>query len=124
MMRKILTLMLGAGILLGACGGNNATDNEAAPTDDTNNNVEETNNAGNEGTEGTYDLANGEDLYGGAGSCSSCHGGNLEGLSGPAITGYDYEEVLDAIHEGRTGMPADLVEGEDAEDVAAWVAEQ
>lgn len=63
-------------------------------------------------------------------TCWSCH--NLDavqaqGVTGPDLDdlGLDRERVLNAIRRGGTGdgrMPAALLEGEDAEAVAAYVA--
>ncbi|PYZ92829.1 cytochrome C551 [Salipaludibacillus keqinensis] len=117
-MKKFLGLMLGAVLVLGACGGNDGNNEEPAP-ENNGNNAEETNNAAGDDT---YDLANGEDIY--VGNCASCHGGDLEGASGPALEGYSHDEILAAIEEGPGGMPADLATGQDAEDVAAWITEQ
>ncbi|MCD8509761.1 MAG: cytochrome c [Bacillus sp. (in: Bacteria)] len=114
-MKKLLVAMLGAVLVLGACGGNG---DEPAPADDTNG-TEET--AGGD-VDVTYDAANGEEVY--QGRCAACHGGDLQGASGPGIVGLTYDEVLTAIQEGPGGMPADLATGQDAEDVAAWVVDQ
>ena len=64
-------------------------------------------------------------------TCKSCH--NLDavqatGVTGPdldEVGGLDRERVLNAIKNGGTGqglMPAGILRGEDAEDVAAYVA--
>jgi mono/diheme cytochrome c family protein len=64
-------------------------------------------------------------------TCKSCH--NLDavqarGVTGPDLDelgGVDRERVLNAIENGGTGqgrMPAGLLQGEDAEDVASYVA--
>jgi cytochrome c553 len=64
-------------------------------------------------------------------NCKSCH--NLDavqarGVTGPDLDelgGVDRERVLNAIKNGGTGsgrMPAGLLEGEDAEEVARYVA--
>ena len=63
-------------------------------------------------------------------TCWSCH--NLDavqaqGVTGPDLDdlGLDRERVLNAIKRGGTGdgrMPAGLLQGEDAEDVAHYVA--
>jgi mono/diheme cytochrome c family protein len=73
----------------------------------------------------------GRDLFGGAGQCKNCHtlaaagtvatvGPNLDDLRPP------YNLVLNAIHNGRANgngaMAKDLVQGKDAEAVAAFVA--
>ena len=64
-------------------------------------------------------------------TCKSCH--NLDAVQARGVTGPDLDElggldrqrVLNAIEKGGTGqgrMPARLLEGEDAEDVARYVA--
>jgi mono/diheme cytochrome c family protein len=73
----------------------------------------------------------GRDLFGGAAQCKNCHtlaaagtvatvGPNLDQLRPP------YNLVLDAIHNGRSrgngAMAKDLVQGKDAQAVAAFVA--
>ncbi|WP_138415752.1 cytochrome c550 [Aquibacillus sediminis] len=63
-------------------------------------------------------------------SCVSCHGGNLEGDFGPDLTTigskYTEEELLDIILNGieGTSMPGGTAQGEDAEVLAEWLAEQ
>jgi mono/diheme cytochrome c family protein len=63
-------------------------------------------------------------------NCKSCHtleAVNAHGVTGPnldELSGLDQERVLGAIENGGTGqgkMPAGLLQGEDAEDVAAYV---
>ena len=64
-------------------------------------------------------------------NCKSCH--NLDAVQAEGVTGPDLDElggldsqrVLNAIEKGGTGqnrMPANLLQGEDAKDVAAYVA--
>ncbi|WP_252315543.1 cytochrome c [Sinobaca sp. H24] len=58
-------------------------------------------------------------------SCATCHGENLEGNNGPSLEGdLDEGHVLTMIENGGDGMPANLLEGAEAESVATWVAEQ
>ena len=61
------------------------------------------------------------------GSCLNCHGQNLEGLSGPRLDKIgdtlSKEDILDAIENGRRGMPKGLLKGEEAEKVAQWLSE-
>jgi mono/diheme cytochrome c family protein len=75
------------------------------------------------------DLENGKELF--IATCKSCH--NLDavqatGVTGPDLDelgGLDQERVLNAIENGGTGqgrMPPDLLQGQDARDVAAYVA--
>jgi cytochrome c553 len=64
-------------------------------------------------------------------NCKSCH--NLDAVQATGVTGPDLDElggvdrqrVLNAIENGGTGqgrMPAGILQGEDAEDVAIYVA--
>ncbi|TVP85003.1 MAG: cytochrome c [Alkalicoccus sp.] len=85
---------------------------------DENNGAEE-NNAEEEEFDDPIEL--GESVY--EGQCASCHGGELEGGSGPPLDTGDYDEndIITAIEEGPGSMPADLVEGEEAEAVAEFI---
>ena len=75
------------------------------------------------------DLENGKTIF--LETCSSCHSldaANAQGVTGPdldSLAPLDEERVLNAIEIGGTGdnrMPAGLISGEDANDVAAYVA--
>lgn len=68
------------------------------------------------------DVANGEVLF--ARSCAVCHGASAEGGVGPALagSGLGAGQVIATIAAGRGVMPAGLVAGTDAADVAAFVA--
>jgi mono/diheme cytochrome c family protein len=72
---------------------------------------------------------NGKELF--ISTCKSCH--NLDAVQAEGVTGPDLDElggvdkqrVLNAIKNGGTGqnrMPANLLRGTDAEEVAAYVA--
>jgi mono/diheme cytochrome c family protein len=74
-------------------------------------------------------LENGKELF--IATCKSCH--DLDAVQARGVTGPDIDElgavdrerVLNAIENGGTGqgrMPAGLLEGQDAEDVANYVA--
>lgn len=115
-------LLLGSSLTLAACGGGEdageeATGDKAAE--------EEKAPATEQETKETTTSA-GEEVY--QQSCLSCHGENLEGGFGPALekigSQYSEEEILHIIHNGQGQMPANVVEGEDAEAVAAWLAEK
>ncbi|MCM3788453.1 cytochrome c [Domibacillus indicus] len=60
-------------------------------------------------------------------SCISCHGSNYEGGAGPSLVGVgeklSQEEIQDIVVNGKGGMPPGLVPQENAEAMAAWVAE-
>jgi cytochrome c551 len=108
-MKKLLIAIIGAAMVLGACGGN-----EPAPAPDETPEVDET-------AAGDFDPAKAQASYQ---TCAGCHGEDLQGKNGPAISGLPKEQVLSAITEGRNGMPPNMVTGEDAENLAAWVAAQ
>ncbi len=63
-------------------------------------------------------------------SCIGCHGGDLEGGSGPSLqdvgSKYSQEEVHDIIMNGieGTSMPGGLVSNEEAEILAQWLVEE
>jgi len=74
-------------------------------------------------------LENGKELF--IATCKSCH--NLDAVQATGVTGPDLDElggvdrqrVLNAIENGGTGqgrMPAGLLQGQDAQDVADYVA--
>ena len=74
-------------------------------------------------------LQHGKQLF--IATCKSCHdldAVQARGVTGPDLDelgGVDRERVLNAIENGGTGqgrMPAGLLQGEDAEDVANYVA--
>jgi cytochrome c551 len=70
------------------------------------------------------DAARGEGVF--AQACAGCHGaGGQGGGAGPRLagTGLSAAEVATVVAAGRGVMPAGLVEGADAADVAAYVAE-
>lgn len=71
---------------------------------------------------GAGDVASGMLLF--AGSCAGCHGEDGEGGVGPTLrrSGLTAPEVAAVVATGRGVMPAGLVEGADAADVAAFVA--
>lgn len=68
-----------------------------------------------------------EDLYAAKG-CTGCHGGNLEGGVGPALTAVgsklSAEEIANIIVNGQNAMPAGLANAEEAEVLATWLAEK
>lgn len=62
-----------------------------------------------------------------ANNCATCHGDDLSGDSGPDLTsvGSDHseEDIIDIINNGQGAMPPGLIQGEEANEVAAWLAE-
>lgn len=67
-----------------------------------------------------------EDIY--KNSCTACHGGNLDDGSAPALTDVgsrlSEEEIKNIIINGTDGgMPAGLVNAEQAAELAEWLSE-
>jgi cytochrome c551 len=113
MKKKLLGILLGSSLVLAACG--NASD-EAS---DANNPQDAAESAA--GTE-----INAENIVNQ--KCSSCHGGDLSGGMGPALKNIGSElskdDILSVIQNGPGAMPANIIEGEEAEAVAEWLAEK
>ncbi|GAE91173.1 cytochrome c551 [Gracilibacillus boraciitolerans JCM 21714] len=63
-------------------------------------------------------------------SCIGCHGGDLEGATGPSLQNigskYNQEEIYEIIVNGieGTGMPSGVVPNEEAEILSKWLAEK
>lgn len=115
MNKKLLAVIFGAGLMLAACGGNN--DKEVGK-DNTNNAGTTTNQTASVDAEKIVNS-----------KCIACHGNNLEGQGNfPALNNVgsrlSEDEILNVIENGRGGMPAGLVTGDDAKAVAAWLAEK
>ena len=68
------------------------------------------------------DAARGATVF--ATSCAGCHGVDATGGAGPALRGSDLtaDEVEAVVATGRGAMPAGIESGQDAADVAAYVA--
>jgi cytochrome c551 len=109
MKKKLLTFLLGTSLVMGlaACGGGD----------------KDTGNGGGGGGTDTAD-AGGQKIY--DQKCSSCHGADMKGAVGPNLTKigskYSKDEILDILHNGRGGMPANVVTGDDADQVAEWLS--
>jgi mono/diheme cytochrome c family protein len=70
----------------------------------------------------TGDPARGANVF--ATTCAGCHGADAQGALGPALrgSGLSADQVEGVIASGRGVMPAGLVAGQQAADVAAYVA--
>ncbi|MCG7344393.1 cytochrome c [Sporosarcina sp. ACRSL] len=103
MKNKLVTVLFGAALVLGACGGNDGNESgESAAVDP-------------------------DKVF--QNSCASCHGGNLEGRGnapGLADVGsrLSEDEIHDIIQNGQNGMPPGLIKGEELEAVTKWLAEK
>ena len=109
MNKKLLAAIFGSVLVLGACGGDDEGDN-----------------AGSDNTDGSTASVDAEAVV--QQKCISCHGGNLEGGAGPALDSIgatlSEEEIHEIIIDGKGGMPGGLIKGDDADAVAAWLAEK
>jgi mono/diheme cytochrome c family protein len=74
------------------------------------------------GTPAAGDVARGEGIF--SANCASCHGANATGGAGPPLRGSSLTaaEVQAVVATGGGIMPAGIVAGQDAADVAAYVA--
>lgn len=102
MNKKLLALLMGASMVLAACGGGGDSKDSASGADP-------------------------EKLYNQ--KCSGCHGGDLKGGAGPDLTkvgaAYSKDEIQKIIEEGKGGgMPAGLYKGDEASQVAEWLSEK
>jgi len=106
--KKLLAFLMGTSLVLAACGGGTAKEE----------------NKGTTGGETTATAGDAQKFY--DQKCSSCHGGNLEGGVGPALdkegTKRTKEEIENIIANGQGAMPAGLLKGDEASTVAEWLA--
>jgi cytochrome c551 len=112
MKKGFLALLFSSALALGACGGNGETTTEPAP-------------APAEGEGSGTSAVDPEQVV--QQNCISCHGENLEGQGNfPALNNVgsrlSQEEIREVIDNGRGAMPADIIQGEEADAVAEWLA--
>ncbi|WP_203332390.1 cytochrome c551 [Planococcus beigongshangi] len=110
MKKSLMALLFGTALMLGACGGDDTAEETPADTPP--------------GDESAIDA---EQVV--QQNCISCHGENLEGQGNfPALNDVgsrlSEDEILTVILEGRGAMPAKIIQGEEAEAVAAWLSDQ
>lgn len=114
-MKKTLLLvgLFMLAVVLVACGNGDQNDTDGLDDNDNDDGV-------------TVDVDVAEALY--KDSCASCHGDDLEGDFGPSLKtiGNDMseEEIRKKIKDGSDDMPAEALKGDDADQVAAWLATQ
>ena len=110
MKNKLLAVMFGAVLVLGACGGDKANDSDKGTS-----------------TGGETASADAEKVV--QTSCVGCHGGNLEGQgNAPALNDVGSRLSESEIHEilknGRGSMPGGLVKDADLDAVSKYLAEK
>lgn len=113
MNKKLLALIMGAGLVLAACGGGD--DNADKDTD----------KSTDPGTTTETASVDAEKIV--SAKCISCHGQNLEGQGNfPALNNVgsrlSEDEILNVIENGRGAMPGGIISGDDAQAVAEWLA--
>jgi cytochrome c551 len=113
--KKLLTFLMGTALVIGlaACGGGN--DNSGTDTSkDTGKNTG-TDTASSDAGAKIFDQ-----------KCSGCHGGDLTGGMGPNLTKvgskYSKDDIMNIIKNGKGQMPPNVVSGDDANQVAQWLA--
>lgn len=116
MKKWLFAIILGSGLVLGACGGSNDEANEEP----------EDNGAEESAEGGSVDADAAEELF--ENNCASCHGGDLSGGAGPDLTeiGSDHsaDDIKDIIENGQGSMPAQQVSDDDATTLADWLSEK
>ncbi|AWE08643.1 hypothetical protein DCE79_15260 [Lysinibacillus sp. 2017] len=102
MKKSVLTLVFGSALFLAACGGGDDKSSSSGETT----------------------KPDGEKLV--QQTCTTCHGGNLQGASGPALekigAKYSEQEIKEIILNGNGGMPGGLLKDDDADAAAAYLA--
>lgn len=125
-MKKFWLLMSFALVLvLGACGGSG---DEESTEESTGEASTEEESSTEEGSADSGDTELAKQAYE-QNNCMSCHGENLEGASGPALTDIgskmSEDEIRTQIEEGGDGMPAGLVSDEEEMDaLVQWLSSQ
>ena len=103
MKKKLLTVLMGTTLVMGlaACGGGDDDKGTDTASSDTGAKI--------------FDQ-----------KCSGCHGGDLKGGMGPNLTKvgsrYSKDDILGILKNGKGQMPANVVSGDDANQVAEWLA--
>ncbi|MFC7365808.1 MULTISPECIES: cytochrome c551 [Bhargavaea] len=120
MKKKLLAMLFGSALILGACGGGNDTADDAADTGNDNTATEESAGENTAGVDPEKVVQQ---------KCISCHGENLEGQGNfPALNDVgsrlSEDEIRDTIANGKGAMPGGLIEGEELDAVAKWLSEK
>lgn len=118
MKKWLLAMLFGTVLVLGACGGGDDENASEKPADKDDTKTEENG--------GSVDATAAEGVY--QDNCLSCHGADLSGGNGPALTDvgskYSSEEIADIIKNGKGSMPENMAKGDDVQLLADWLAEK
>jgi mono/diheme cytochrome c family protein len=122
-MKKLTTagLLLALAVGLSACGGGEKPSSAPADQNQSQSQNQSATTSGSGGDEAKKVME---------GKCISCHGQNLEGGAGPELqkvgSRLSKDEIAKIIKEGRPGtaMPGGLLNDEETEKVASYLAEQ
>lgn len=109
MKKHLMAMIFGTTLILGACGGEDTTEPEPTP----------------EGNGGETTEIDAEQVV--QQNCISCHGENLEGAGNfPALNDVgsrlSQDEIRTVIENGQGAMPAGIIEGDEADAVAEYLA--
>ena len=110
MKKQLMAILFGSALVLGACGGGEDTAEPPAETPSDGGSSVDAEQIVNE-------------------NCIRCHGENLEGQGNfPALNDVgsrlSEEEIRSVIENGQGAMPANIIEGEEADAVAKWLSEK
>lgn len=108
MKKKLLAAIFGTALVLGACGGGDDDKKDDGTT-------------GGDSSSADIEVVVQK-------ACGTCHGGNLNDGTAPAIdkigAKLSEDEIHDIIVNGVGGMPPGVLKGDEAKDAAAWLASQ
>ena len=122
--RWLTAALVALALAAAGCGGDDEDD--AGPTAEQLPATESTDTGATETEGGGESASAGKDLF--AGTCGGCHtlkAADTSGTTGPNLDELkpDAERVKTAIREGPSVMPENLFEGEEADQVAQFVAD-
>lgn len=128
MKKALLAMVFGSALVLGACGGNNDKDNNAADNNTTTETTEDTTNeTNNETTTEETSKVDAEAVA--QNTCIGCHGGDLSGGMGPDLTKVgsklSEDQIKEVLQKGKGQMPAQTsLSEEEVVAVAKWLSEK
>lgn len=126
-MKRFAPLLLAGAValVLTACGGGNQAQQPAQQPAAQQPAAQQPAATPSTGGTTTVDTAKAEGIF--KQTCAGCHGVDMQGQVGPKLADVgarlSKDQILDVLKNGKNGgMPAGLVQGADAENLAAWLA--